>query len=116
MSRPARTGTCDPHCGRGTMRAGQSSRRGHGYDAADPLERGDTMMPQTPGAARARAASPAWSGRSASTAARRWWYTRSRRGRRHYPAVLAGVRAADFDLLRTFPVDEAGGLDARRQP
>ena len=29
--------------------------------------------------------------------------TRSRRGRRHYPAVLAGVRAAGFDLLGTFP-------------
>lgn len=38
--------------------------------------------------------------------------TRSRRGRRHYPAVLAGVRAAGFDLLGTFPVGQAGGLDA----
>src|SRR5579862_8143548 len=28
--------------------AGQSSRRSHGYHAADPLERGDTMMPQAP--------------------------------------------------------------------
>jgi diacylglycerol kinase (ATP) len=38
--------------------------------------------------------------------------TRSRRGRRHYPAVLAGVRAAGFDLLGTFPAGQAGGLDA----
>jgi YegS/Rv2252/BmrU family lipid kinase len=38
--------------------------------------------------------------------------TRSRRGRRYYPAVLAGVRAAGFDLLGTFPAGQAGGLDA----
>ena len=38
--------------------------------------------------------------------------TRSRRGRRHYPAVLAQVRAAGFDLVGTFPVDQAGGLGA----
>lgn len=38
--------------------------------------------------------------------------TRSRRGRRRYPAVLAGVRAAGFDLLAAFPAGQAGGLDA----
>jgi diacylglycerol kinase (ATP) len=38
--------------------------------------------------------------------------TRSRRGRRHYPAVLAGARAAGFDLLATFPAGQTGGLDA----
>jgi diacylglycerol kinase (ATP) len=38
--------------------------------------------------------------------------TRSRRGRRHYPAVLAQVRAAGFDLLGAFPVDQTGSLDA----
>jgi diacylglycerol kinase (ATP) len=38
--------------------------------------------------------------------------TRSRRGRRLYPAVRARLQAAGFDLLEAFPVGQGGGLDA----
>jgi YegS/Rv2252/BmrU family lipid kinase len=38
--------------------------------------------------------------------------TRSRRGRRLYPAVRSGLRAAGLDPLGSFPSSEAGGLDA----
>jgi YegS/Rv2252/BmrU family lipid kinase len=38
--------------------------------------------------------------------------TRSRRGRRLYPAVRARLRDAGLDLLGSFPGDESGGLDA----
>jgi len=38
--------------------------------------------------------------------------TRSRRGRRLYPAVRARLRAAGFDVLGSFPADRTGGLDA----
>lgn len=37
--------------------------------------------------------------------------TRSRRGRRLYPAVRAQLRAAGFGLLGSFPTGQAGGLD-----
>ncbi len=38
--------------------------------------------------------------------------TRSRRGKRLYPAVLAQLRAAGFTILGSFPTDRANGLDA----
>jgi YegS/Rv2252/BmrU family lipid kinase len=38
--------------------------------------------------------------------------TRSRRGRRLYPAVRAQLRATGFDVLGAFPVGRTGGLDA----
>jgi YegS/Rv2252/BmrU family lipid kinase len=38
--------------------------------------------------------------------------TRSRRGRRLYPAVRARLRDARLDLLGSFPTGESGGLDA----
>jgi YegS/Rv2252/BmrU family lipid kinase len=38
--------------------------------------------------------------------------TRSRRGRRLYPAVRARLHAAGFGLLGSFPAGRAGGLDA----
>ena len=38
--------------------------------------------------------------------------TRSRRGRRLYPAVRAQLQAAGFGLLGSFPTGQAGGLDA----
>jgi YegS/Rv2252/BmrU family lipid kinase len=38
--------------------------------------------------------------------------TRSRRGRRLYPAVRARLHAAGLDLLGSFPAGRAGGLDA----
>jgi diacylglycerol kinase (ATP) len=38
--------------------------------------------------------------------------TRSRRGRRLYPAVRARLRDAGLDLLGSFPAGEPGGLDA----
>ncbi len=38
--------------------------------------------------------------------------TRSRRGRRLYPAVAARLQAAGFDLLGSFPVDRPGELGA----
>lgn len=38
--------------------------------------------------------------------------TRSRRGRRLYPAVRARLQAAGFDLLGSFPTGQGGGLDA----
>lgn len=38
--------------------------------------------------------------------------TRSRRGRRLYPAVRVQLQAAGFDLLGSFPAGLAGGLDA----
>ena len=38
--------------------------------------------------------------------------TRSRRGRRLYPAVRARLRDAGFDVLGSFPVGQDGGLEA----
>ena len=38
--------------------------------------------------------------------------TRSRRGRRLYPAVAAGLESAGFNLLGSFPVDQPGRLSA----
>jgi len=79
---------------------------GHGRQAPGS---GDTMMPQGPlTRSKPHLERAIREHRRAALVVN----TRSRRGRRHYPAVLAGARAAGFDLLATLPAGQTGGLDA----